>query len=208
MPYKQVAVFRDNLVTPVDYAEIIFQTTKAYNTAQILIEINDIGAQVADTLHFDFEVETLLFTESAGRSGKRISGGFGGGNVDKGIRTTKSVKNIGCSILKLLIEQQQLILCDAHTIDELNRFSKKGASYEAEPGHHDDLVMGLVLFGWLSTQPFFKDITDINTIMKLRDKSEEDILADMMPFGFTYDDMDEDIVPPTINRPGWMGMDW
>jgi len=189
MPYKQVAVYRNNMITPVDYADIIFRTTKSYNDAYILIEINDIGAQVSDTLHFEFEVETLLYTESAGRSGKRISGGFGA-NADKGIRTTKQVKAIGCSILKLLLEQRQLEIVDFNTITELSTFSKKASSYEAESGCHDDLVMGLVLFAWLSTQTFFKDITDINTMMRLREKTDSEIMDDLLPFGLTYDDID------------------
>jgi hypothetical protein len=189
MPYQQVAVYRNNLISPVDYADIIFRTTKSYNDAYILVEINDIGGQVSDTLHFEFEVETLLYTESAGRAGKRISGGFGS-NVDKGIRTTKQVKSVGCSILKLLLEQQQLKIFDFETIKELSTFSRRGSSYEAESGCHDDLVMGLVLFAWLSTQSFFKEITDINTMMKLREKSEEDIMDDLLPFGFTYDDLE------------------
>lgn len=207
MPYQQVATYRNNFVTPVDYADIIFRTTKSYNDAYILVEINDIGAQVSDTLHFDFEVETLLYTESAGRSGKRISGGFGS-NVDKGIRTTKQVKSIGCSVLKLLCEQKQLQIYDFHTINELSTFSRKGASYEAEAGCHDDLVMGLVLFAWLTTQIFFKDITDINTMMKLREKSDEEIMDDLMPFGLTWDDIEAPSEPVYIpRRDSWLD-DW
>lgn len=193
MPYKQICTYRDNMVTPIDYAEIIFRVTKQYNEALILVEINDIGGQVVDSLHFDFEVESLLFTESAGRSGKRISGGFGK-NVDRGIRTTKSVKAIGCNMLKLLIEQDQLIVHDYHTINELSTFSRKGYSYEAESGCHDDLVMGLVLFGWLSDQAFFKDITDINTMLRLKQKSEEELMDDLMPFGFNMDEIDNNII--------------
>lgn len=206
MPYKQVVTYRNNFVTPVDYADIIFRTTKSYNDAYVLVEINDIGGQVSDTLHFDFEVETLLYTESAGRAGKRISGGFGS-NVDKGIRTTKQVKSIGCSILKLLVEQKQLLISDFNTINELSTFSKKGSSYEAEPGCHDDLVMGLVLFAWLSTQAFFKDITDINTMMKLREKSDEEIMDELLPFGFTYDDLEHAEPVYTPSRGSWIG-DW
>lgn len=205
MPYKQAVTYRNNLITPVDYADIIFRTTKSYNDAYILIEINDIGAQVSDTLHFDFEVESLLYTESAGRSGKRISGGFGS-NVDKGIRTTKSVKSVGCSILKLLCEQNQLELHDFFTINELSTFSRRGSSYEAEPGCHDDLAMGLVLFAWLTTQSFFKEITDINTMMRLREKTESEIMDELLPFGLTYDDIEPIEAPMISSTNRWL--DW
>ena len=193
MPYQQVAVYRNNAVTPVDYAEVIHRTAKAYNNASVLVEINDIGEQVSHTLHYDFGYENVLFTENAGRSGKRVTMGFGGtkGQVDKGIRTTKIVKSIGCSILKLLVEGNQFIVNDFHTINELSTFSKKGTSYEAESGKHDDLVMCLVLFAWLSEQQFFKDYTDINTLMSLREKTEDDMEQDLAPFGFVDNGMDD-----------------
>jgi hypothetical protein len=191
MPYEQVCTFRDNFVGPVDYASIIYRMAKLYNEAQVLIEINDIGGQVADTLFFEYGYENMLFTESAGRSGKRISGGFGK-NVDRGIRTTKSVKATGCSILKLLVEQNQLLIHDFDTIQELARFSRKGASYEAESGAHDDMVMTLVLFAWLTDQSFFKDLTDINTLIRLREKTDEQMSEDLLPFGFVDDGRDFD----------------
>lgn len=187
MPYQQTATFRSNATTPVDYAEVIHRVAKAYNNASVLIEVNDIGEQVSHALHYDFGYEHILFTENAGRSGKRITAGFGGGNVDKGIRTTKVVKSVGCSILKLLIEQNQFIVNDYHTINELSTFSKKANSYEAEPGKHDDLVMCLVLFAWLSEQQYFKDYTNINTLHALRDKTEDEIEQDLAPFGFFED---------------------
>ena len=187
MPYNQVCVYRNNMITPLDYADVIFRVAKAYGNASVLVEINDIGEQVSHHLHYEFEYDNVLFTENAGRAGKRISTGFNGGNVDKGIRTTKPVKASGCAILKLLIEQNQLIINDFHTIEELSTFSRKGQSYEAEEGKHDDMVMPLVLFAWLSDQQYFKDFTNINTLMKLREKSDDDIMNDLSPFGFVDD---------------------
>ena len=187
MPYKLVCSYRDNTVTPIDYAEIIHRCIKLYNNAYTLIEINDIGEQVSAILHYEFEVEEILCTESAGRSGKRISGGFGK-STDKGIRTTKSVKAIGCNMLKMLIEQDQLIINDFNTINELSTFSRKGNSYEAESGCHDDTVMCLVLFGWLSDQGFFKEITDINTMQKLKKQTQDQLEEQLLPVGFGSDD--------------------
>ncbi len=181
MPYQQVAVFRSNIMTPTDFALVAYKTLKAYNDATALVEVNDIGGQVSDILFDEYEYENLLFTESAGSHGKRITAGFGK-NVDRGVRTTKTVKNVGCSLAKLLIEQNQLIINDHNTISELNTFSKKNATYEAEPGCHDDLVMCLVLFGWLSAQKYFREYTDINTLAALRDQTDEEMEADLMPF--------------------------
>ena len=182
MPYNQVCTYRNNMITPLDYSGVIHNVSKMYNDAVILVEVNDVGAQVVDSLHYDYECESIVYTENAGARGKRISSGFG--NAERGIRTTKTVKTIGCSMLKLLIEQQQLVINDHDTIFELSRFSKKGHSYEAESGCNDDLVMGLVLFAWMSDQQYFKDLTDINTLMKLREKTEEQMESELTPFGF------------------------
>jgi hypothetical protein len=187
MPYEQACVYRNNGVTPVDYADIIHRTAIAYNNASVLVEINDIGEQVSHSLHYDFGYENILFTENSGRAGKQVTAGFSGRTADKGIRTTKLVKSVGCSMMKLLIEQNQLIINDRNTIHELSTFSKKGNSYEAEPGKHDDLVMCLVLFAWLSEQQYFKDYTNINTLVTLRDKNEEEMDQDLSPFGFVFD---------------------
>jgi len=191
MPYKQVCTFRDNMIGPSDYATVVHNVAKLYNEAYLMVEVNDIGAQVSDILYLDYGYENLIFTENRGRSGKRVSGGFGT-NVDRGVRTTKSVKAVGCSVLKMLIEQNQLIINDFHTIQELSRFSRKGNSYEAESGAHDDLVMGLVLFGWLSDQSYFRDLTDINTMAALREKTESQIEEELLPFGFIDDGIADD----------------
>jgi hypothetical protein len=188
MPYQQVCVFRDNVTTPVDYAAIIHRTAKTYNEAIVLIEINGIGEQVAYTIQTDFGYENILFTENCGRMGKKITGGFGGtSGLEKGIRTTRLVKVVGCSILKLLIEQNKLIINDYDTIGEIHTFTKKNNSYEAASGKTDDLVMCLVLFAWLSDQSYFKEYTDINTFVNLRDRDDVELDNDLMTFGFVDD---------------------
>jgi hypothetical protein len=202
MPYNQVCTYKNNMVTPLDYAGTIFQVSKLYNSASILVEINDTGGQVADALYFDYECESVIQTENAGARGKRISAGFSKtATSDRGVRTTKTVKSIGCSMLKLLIEQRQLIINDYDTIFELSRFSRKGTSYEAESGCHDDLVMGLVLFGWMSDQQYFKDLTDINTLMKLRDRTDEELERDLLPTGFKEDGHPEDEIIDLVQNP-------
>jgi len=94
----------------------------------------------------------------------------------------------------MLIEQDQLIVNDANTISELATFSKKLKSYEAEPGKHDDIVMGLVLFAWMSDQNFFREWSDINTLFKLREKTDEEIMAELVPFGIVDDGQESDLV--------------
>jgi hypothetical protein len=77
---------------------------------------------------------------------------------------------------------------------ELVTFISKNASYEAETGSHDDLVMCLVLFGWLSTQNYFKDLTDLDIRKTLFQKQINAIEEEVMPFGFLsgVDDVEKD----------------
>lgn len=202
MPYQQVCTYRNNMITPVDYAAAVHRAGLFYNQASIMIEINDIGDQVAGILFEEYEYENMLLTENNGREGKRLISGMAGfnGKADKGIRTTKPVKSLGCSMLKLLVEQNQLILNDFETIKELSTFSVKGTSYEAEPGNHDDLTMCLVLFGWLTNQRYFKELTDINTVINLKEMNEEKVFSELTPFGIidSGHDQFEEKVPVTV----------
>lgn len=205
MPYQQVIAFRNNELPPPDYARVLLSTMKTYNSAVCLVELNDLGEELARILWEEYEYENLLWTENAGRAGKRITYGFGGKSCDMGLRTTNPVKATGCAILKLLIEQQKLIINDKETKYELSTFSRKGKQYQAEQGKHDDLVMGLVFFAWMTGQPFFKEYTDINTLMRLREKSDEEIEDDLTPFGFVdfHDEVIDEEPPPP---PGWNWM--
>ena len=76
MPYKMVAKFRSKDISPLLYPTILYNVAKYYNEAYVLIEINDIGQQVADILHQDLEYENILATAVKGRAGQQISGGF------------------------------------------------------------------------------------------------------------------------------------
>lgn len=181
LPFKQIFTYRDNMVTPLDYAEIIYRVSKSYNNSYALIEINDIGQQVADSLFNDFDYENIIYTQSKGRAGK-VADLSTTKTSDRGIRTTKTVKSVGCSILKMLIEQDKLLIPDKETIFELSTFSRKNDSYEAEPGKHDDLVIGLVLFAWLSDQQLFTDLNNISTLNVLKQKTEEDYNNEMLNF--------------------------
>jgi hypothetical protein len=205
MPYQQVVAFRNNVMAPPDYAKLLLATLKTYNNAVCLVELNDLGEELARIIWEEYEYEGLLFTENAGRAGKRITAGFGSKGLDMGLRTTQPVKSTGCAMLKLMIEQKQLIINDHETIGELSTFSLKGKQYCAEAGKHDDLVMGLVFFAWMTQQTFFKEYTDINTLMRLREKTDEEIESDLTPFGFLDDHQDQIEVEPEA-PPGWNWM--
>ena len=184
IPYKIVAKYRSNVVAPLVFPNIINIIGKKYNDAYILIEVNDIGSQVSDVLHHDLEYENLFSTAWYGRHGQQLSG-FVGGKRDSqfGVRTTKSMKKIGCSNLKALIEDDKLLIPDYDIISELTTFVSKADSFSAEEGANDDLVMTLVLFAWLVDQQYFKELSSQN----IRDNLYKNQLSELddltTPFG-------------------------
>lgn len=189
VPYKVVAKYRSKEIPPMLYPNIILNAANAFNKAMVLIEINDIGGQVADILHHELEYENILQTSVKGRSGQQVGSGFGS-RVQMGVRTTKQVKRIGCSNLKTLVENDQLLINDFDIIQELNSFVSKGNSYEAEQGTHDDLVMTLVLFAWLSSQKYFKEVTDLDVRQRIQDMNSDMIDEELTPFGIIDNGLD------------------
>ena len=189
IPYRQVAKYRSNQISPMLYPDIIFQIGKKYNMAWILLEVNDVGSQVAETLHYDLEYENIIVSSMKGRAGQQIGGGFAK-NIQLGIRTSKQLKRIGCSTLKEMIESDKLIISDFDTISELTTFAVKNNSYEAEEGSNDDLAMTLVIFSWLVQQRYFKDLTDLDIRKKLADEQMRALEEDLLPFGIIDDGRD------------------
>ena len=191
MPYKQVAKFRDNTISPMLYPNVIYNVGNKYNCAHVLIEVNDIGSQVADTLHHDLEYENIMIITMRGRAGQQIGGGFAK-NIQLGIRTSKQIKRIGCATLKDIVEQDQLIIPDYETIRELTTFALTNNTYQAEEGAHDDLAMCLVIFSWLVNQRYFKELTNMDIRKKMWEEQMETLEQDMLPFGIIDDGMEEE----------------
>lgn len=191
MPYTIAAKFKDNKISPLLFPNFIHQFAKKYNDAYVLVEINDAGQQVADILLYELEYENMIFAAMKGRKGQQVSGGFNT-RPSLGVRTTKQVKRIGCQNLKTLVESDQLILRDTDIIEELYSFVQVNETYKADEGMHDDLVMTLVLFGWLTMQDYFKELTDLNIRSKLASETLGKYEEDFLPAAFyTYDDFGE-----------------
>ena len=180
MPYKVVAKYRDNTIAPMLFPDVIGKVAKDYNDAFVLVEVNDIGQQVVEILHQEIEYENILSTVTE-KQRQFISPGFGK-STKMGVTTSKAVKRQGCFTFKSLLEEQKLLIFDEHIIHEISTFIEKGNTYQADEGYHDDLVMCMVLFGWLSSQAFFKDMTDINTREGLYKQQSADIEHNLTPF--------------------------
>lgn len=206
MPYKVVAAYKNNLIEPILYPEIIYQVAKSYGEAFVMIEINDNGQQIADILHQDLEYENIVYTTVKGRAGQIMGAGFAQ-NTQRGVRTTKQVKRLGCVNMKTMIEKQQIILNDFHVINELSTFIHKGNGYEAESGAHDDLVMCIVLLAWATTQTFFKELTDTDFRAKILAEREKMWEDEVLPFAFYDDGQPENVMQINKQNEYWLDED-
>ena len=192
IPYQVCATYKNNEIKPMLFPSIIHDVAKSYNKAYILAEVNDIGDQVASILHYDLEYENVLMCSMRGRAGQIVGSGFSGKRSQLGVRMTKAVKKLGCSNLKLLIEDDKLFTTDYNIISELTTFIQRNQSFEAEEGCNDDLAMCLVIFAWLVAQDYFKEMTDNDIRKRIYEEQKTQIEQDMAPFGFIVDGLDDD----------------
>jgi len=201
-PYEIVATYRNNKISHLLYPTTIDNVARNYNNAYILVETNDNGQQVADTLNYDLENENVLKVAQS-KSGQVLTSGFNAAGSKFGIKTSKQVKAIGCATLKTLIEENKLLNYDYDILHEMTTFISKGTSYEAEYGKNDDLVMTLVLFAWMSTQNFFKELTSIDIRQHLLNGIPQAADDDLLPFGIVDDGRhelaDESVIKYTSN---------
>ena len=202
IPYKVVAKFRDNEIKPLIFPSKIYDVARAYNQAFVMVEVNDIGEQVASALQFDLEYDNLIMASMRGRAGQVLGGGFSGGRAQLGVRTTKAVKRIGCSNLKQMVEDNKLIVEDLEIITELTTFIIKGQSFEADEGCNDDLVACLFMFAWATDQQYFKELSD-QDIRATMMKEQQDMLdQDMAPFGFILDGLEDENIGNMVDDYG------
>ena len=192
VPYKIVAKYRNNEIKPVLFPSVIFQVCKEYNNPYVLVEVNDIGDSIAATLNYDLEYPNVLMCAMRGRAGQVVGQGFSGSKTQLGVKMSVTVKKIGCSNLKAIIEEDKLLFNDFQIFQELTTFVQKKQAWEADEGYHDDLVMCMVLFAWLVMQEYFKEMTDQDIRRRIYDEQRNQIEQDMAPFGFIDDGMGDD----------------
>ena len=191
-PHQVVSKYRNNEIKPMLFPNIIVDIAKKYNNAYILCEVNDVGDQVASIVHYDLEYTNLLMCSMRGRAGQIVGQGFSGKKTQLGVKMSKTVKKIGCLNLKTMIEESKLIFRDYDIMSELTTFIQKHNSFEAEDGCNDDLAMCLVIYSWLVSQDYFKELTDQDVRKKIYEEQKNQIEQDMSPFGFISDGLGDD----------------
>ena len=184
-PFEIVAKYRDNKITPLLYPDYIVKAARDYNSAYILVEINDIGQQVADIIHNDLEYDHMFWVGHDQKYGQFLSSS--GRSATLGVRTTKQIKKIGCATLKSLVEEDKLLVFDKDIISEFSTFVEFRGSFEADEGYNDDLTMSLVIFAWASNDPYFKDLMNANNRKALYNQQIVQIEEELTPFGILND---------------------
>ena len=202
VPYRIVAKFRDNEIKPLLFPQRIHQIAKAYNQSFVLIEVNDIGEQVANAMQYDMEYDNMIMASMRGRAGQILGGGFSGGRAQLGVRTTKAVKSIGCSNLKQLVEDNKIIIEDFDTINELSTFIVKGSSFEADDGCNDDMVACLFIFAWCTDQTYFKELTNNDIREQMYRENQDQLEQDMAPFGFVVNGLEDENIGEMVDEYG------
>ena len=192
-PFKQVAVYRNNTISPLLFPNIIYKYATLYNEAWVVVEANDQGSIVCNGLYYELEYENL-HTSSATKANAL------------GIEMNRKVKRLGCSSIKDILENNKLQVYDENTILEISTFIARGQSYEASDGNHDDLMMNLVMFGYFVSTQFFADMTDINLKQMMFEDKMREINDDVVPFGF-IDDGSDYIDEQKNTYQGWHQMD-
>ena len=173
-PFAQVAVYRNNTISPLLFPNVIYKYAKPYNDAYVVVESNDQGAVVCNGLYHDLEYENVHVESSVKANAI-------------GIEINRKTKRLGCSAIKDILETKRLTINDDSTILEISTFEAKGQSYEASDGNHDDLMMNLVLFGYFVSTQYFSDMTDINLKQMMFEQKMQEIENDVVPFGFIDD---------------------
>ncbi len=172
--FKQVCTFRDNIISPLIFPDLLMKVAKQYNDCLVVIENNDVGQVVCNAIHYEYEYENLFVESTVKASGI-------------GVTMTKKIKRIGCSNLKDIIEMGKLEINDLNTINEISTFEVRGSSYQASDGNHDDLVMNLVLFAWFVSSEAFGNLSELDFKELLYSQTLKEIEDDLPPVGVLQD---------------------
>jgi len=189
-PYKQVATYKSSSISPILFPTIIYNAAKLYNDAYVLVEINN-NPQVADSLHADFEYENLWKVFTGNKKPQQLSAGFARG-IQMGLKMSPQVKKIGCSNLKTLIEGDKLLINDFDTYSELTTFVAQKNSFSAEEDANDDLVMTLVIFSWVATQKYFKEIVNHDLRKQIQLENMNQVDEESLPAPIIEDGLEHD----------------
>lgn len=189
-PFKQVAVYRNNSISPFVFPAVIKKYAETYNKAFVVVESNDQGTIVCHQLYHELEYDEMFMKDVIKED-------------SIGQDMNRKTKRFGCTGFKDLLENNRLEIVDEETIKEISTFEEKGQSYEASSGNNDDIVMNLVMLGYIMTTPQFKELSNINIRDYMHRDRIREIEEDLPPFGIIDDGLSEDYFEEDDHRSVW-----
>lgn len=193
-PYRVVAKYRNNEITSSIFPEYVYKVGKQYKFPFLLCE-SDSNMSVGKALSELEYPELLLCSTVGGRGGygQSVSHSFDSKRTNYGLAMSEKAKREGCIKLKDLIEANVLLFKDAEILNELFTFVPKKNSWGAAKAKHDDLVMCLVIFSWLTNQEYFKELIDIDIRKYMVNKQERQMNASLQLLGYVNLGVEPDI---------------
>ena len=159
--------------------EYIDEYCKYYNNPYLIIENNEgAGQSIADQMYQTYEYENLHFDKTDNKRKKY-----------PGTRTTTKTRKQILQTMKTFIENNNLKINDADTIDEMYTFILINNKYQASDGNHDDMIMSLALiFTLFNNVRNFEDMKKITDILKTELEEREEVKADELITVGGFDD--------------------
>jgi len=148
---EQVAIYRNNLISTHDFAQVCIGISKYYNDAQMMIENNGIGEALTQAIWYEYEYDHIINLDSSGL----------------GVRSTAKSKLQANLLLKRYLDEKFLKIKDEYTITELSRYIEiRPNVFQAETSStHDDCVTALLwALYFITTDYFDKDNLEVKTL--------------------------------------------
>ena len=166
---EQVGEYRGKC-QPDDFAKIIYQIGKAYNTAYLAIEANNFGLATTIDLNRKLGYKNMYFSKSI----KDMHVTFYNFKVDQdedipGWQTTPKTRPLIIAHLSSHLRNGEIIIYSQKLTQEFWNFIQKGDKPQAEKGFHDDLIMAFAIALYIRDNEFKKIMNSTRGLVGMLD---------------------------------------
>lgn len=130
---EQVAEFYSNVITPYEFAQVVYELAILYNNALLIIEEMSAGLSVINTLQNELYYDNFFYNNPDSKSAR------------VGIKTTSANRPLILTSFQTAILQKSIKINSIRLLQEMNCFEYNNATKrpEAQKGKHDDAIMAL-----------------------------------------------------------------
>lgn len=134
---EQVAVYHNNKISPLEFANVCLETFAEWGNPIALIERNNQGGQVVDRLYYDNNYTQIV------SYGAKITGRT---KTQIGVISHTNTKSRAVANMRHFVNILKCIkFNDIETVKEFKKFTRQANStWKAESGYHDDRVMSFI----------------------------------------------------------------